>query len=175
MQVADFIGFIGLARRTGRFPQLVDPRSCVNGLFLTGSPRFREFQSEDRRSLCRLKQSAPAPHSPRHVGGLLHAGREESTARRRATWASSRVGDLHLEASARSPTERLYWTRSCSSFSRSTAKDQLFLSQNSTAILPKCILDFWCRNASASASRGNTRSMTGRNGSAFIARTISIC
>jgi|SRR5258708_3152495 len=31
----------GLARRTGRFPQLVDPRSSVNGLFLTGSPGFR--------------------------------------------------------------------------------------------------------------------------------------
>ena len=31
-----------VARRTGRFPQLVDPRSRVNGLFLTGSPGFRE-------------------------------------------------------------------------------------------------------------------------------------
>jgi hypothetical protein len=31
-----------LARRTGRFPQLVDPRSSVHGLLLTGSPRFRE-------------------------------------------------------------------------------------------------------------------------------------
>ena len=30
-----------LARRTGRFPQLVDPRSSVNGLLLTGSPGFR--------------------------------------------------------------------------------------------------------------------------------------
>ncbi len=32
----------GVARRTGRFPQLVDPRSSINGLLLTGSPRFRE-------------------------------------------------------------------------------------------------------------------------------------
>jgi hypothetical protein len=35
-------GFLRLARRTGRFPQLVDPRSRVNGLLLIGSPRFRE-------------------------------------------------------------------------------------------------------------------------------------
>jgi Phage integrase family len=31
-----------VARRTGRFPQLADPRGRVNGLFLTGSPRFRD-------------------------------------------------------------------------------------------------------------------------------------
>jgi hypothetical protein len=31
-----------VARRTGRFPQLVGPRSSVNGLFLTGSPGFRD-------------------------------------------------------------------------------------------------------------------------------------
>ena len=43
-----------LARRTGRFPQLVDPRGRVNGLLLTGSPRFRG-SLEERRSLCRLK------------------------------------------------------------------------------------------------------------------------
>jgi hypothetical protein len=36
----------GLARRTGRFPQLVDPRSSVNGLLLTGSPGFREVSLE---------------------------------------------------------------------------------------------------------------------------------
>jgi hypothetical protein len=29
--VAEFIDLIGVARRTGRFPQLVDPRSGVNG------------------------------------------------------------------------------------------------------------------------------------------------
>ena len=40
-----------LARRTGRFPQLVDPRSSVNGLLLAGSPRFREVSLEERRSL----------------------------------------------------------------------------------------------------------------------------
>jgi hypothetical protein len=49
-----------MARRTGRFPQLVDPRSSVNGLLLTGSPRFREVSLEARRSVCRLKQSAVA-------------------------------------------------------------------------------------------------------------------
>ena len=46
VQVVDFIGLTGLARRTGRFPQLVDPRSGVNGLLLTGSPRFREVSLE---------------------------------------------------------------------------------------------------------------------------------
>jgi hypothetical protein len=46
LEVTDFIGFIWLARRTGRFPQLVDPRSGVNGLLLTGSPRFREVSLE---------------------------------------------------------------------------------------------------------------------------------
>jgi hypothetical protein len=35
-----------LARRTGRFPQLVDPRSSVNGLLLKGSPGFREEDSK---------------------------------------------------------------------------------------------------------------------------------
>ena len=32
-QVVDFIGLTELARRTGRFPQLVDPRSRVNGRY----------------------------------------------------------------------------------------------------------------------------------------------
>src|SRR6266700_1344524 len=31
-----------MARGTGRFPQLVDPRSSINRLFLLGSPGFRE-------------------------------------------------------------------------------------------------------------------------------------
>jgi hypothetical protein len=44
----------------GRCPQPVDPRSSVNGLLLTGSPRFREVSLKERRSVCRLKQSAPA-------------------------------------------------------------------------------------------------------------------
>jgi len=39
------LALTGLARRTGRFPQLVGPRSSVNGLFLTGSPRFREVRA----------------------------------------------------------------------------------------------------------------------------------
>ena len=40
-----------LARRTGRFPQLVGPRSSVNGLLLTGSPRFREVSLEETQPL----------------------------------------------------------------------------------------------------------------------------
>jgi hypothetical protein len=36
-----------MARRTGRFPQLVDSRSSVNGLLSTGSPRFREIRHGD--------------------------------------------------------------------------------------------------------------------------------
>jgi hypothetical protein len=55
LQVADFICFIGMARRTGRFPQLVDPRSSINGLFLTGSPRFR---AESRRAYATLPAQA---------------------------------------------------------------------------------------------------------------------
>jgi hypothetical protein len=43
-----------------RFSTLVAPRSSVNGLLLTGSPRFRAVSLEERRSLCRLKQSAAA-------------------------------------------------------------------------------------------------------------------
>jgi hypothetical protein len=39
VQVADFIGFIGVARRTGRFPQLADSRSGVDReRFATISP-----------------------------------------------------------------------------------------------------------------------------------------
>ena len=44
-----------VARRTGRFPQLVDPRSSVNGLLLTGSPRFRGVKP--RRALS-MRQAA---------------------------------------------------------------------------------------------------------------------
>ena len=55
-QVVDFIDLTELARRTGRCPQLVDPRSRVNGLLLTGSPRFREVSFEGLRSLSRLPQ-----------------------------------------------------------------------------------------------------------------------
>jgi hypothetical protein len=40
-QVVDLIGLTELARRTGRFPQLVDSRSRVTGLLLEGSPGFR--------------------------------------------------------------------------------------------------------------------------------------
>jgi hypothetical protein len=37
-----------VARRTGRFPQLADPRSGVNGLFLIGSPGFRAVSLDER-------------------------------------------------------------------------------------------------------------------------------
>ena len=40
-----------VARRTGRFPQLVDPRSGVNGLLLTGSPRFRDVRLDATQPL----------------------------------------------------------------------------------------------------------------------------
>jgi hypothetical protein len=46
-----------LARRTGRFPQLVDSRSGVNGLLLTVSPGFRAASVESA-DVWRLKQSA---------------------------------------------------------------------------------------------------------------------
>jgi hypothetical protein len=49
--VIDFIDFTGVARRTGRFPQLVDPRGSVNGLLLTDSPRFREEDSKSDASV----------------------------------------------------------------------------------------------------------------------------
>jgi hypothetical protein len=62
---ANCIEVLEVARRTGRFPQLVDPRSSVNGLLLTGSPRFREVSLEERRSVCRSSSLRPA------LGGLL--------------------------------------------------------------------------------------------------------
>jgi hypothetical protein len=74
----------GLARRTGRFPQLVDPRSSVNGLLLTGSPRFREVSLEERRSLCgssSLRLAHPPAGWPRQLrldqlfGGPPHTPR----------------------------------------------------------------------------------------------------
>ena len=46
-----------------RFSTLVDPRSGVNGLLLTGSPRFRDVRLEARRSLCRRRQSAADAHN----------------------------------------------------------------------------------------------------------------
>jgi hypothetical protein len=63
-QVIDFIGLTELARRTGRFPQLVDPRSRVNGLLLRGSPGFREMSLEKRRTRCRLTRFTGADAYP---------------------------------------------------------------------------------------------------------------
>ena len=61
-RVVDFIDLTGLARRTGRFPQLVDPRSRVNGLLLTGSPGFREVSLEERPAF--VGSSGLRPRSP---------------------------------------------------------------------------------------------------------------
>jgi len=49
-----------VARRTGRFPQLFDPRSSVNGLLSTGSPRSRLILYERRRA-CAIKAGAGYP------------------------------------------------------------------------------------------------------------------
>ena len=56
-QVIDFINLTEVARRTGRFPQLVDSRSSVNGLLLTVSPGFRAAGGESA-DVWRLKESA---------------------------------------------------------------------------------------------------------------------
>jgi hypothetical protein len=53
-----------LARRTGRFPQLVDPKSRVNGLLLTSSPRFRAVSLEERCRRRRLTQFGAADAHP---------------------------------------------------------------------------------------------------------------
>jgi hypothetical protein len=54
---------VEVARRTGRFPQLVDPRSRVNGLLLTGSPRFRDKASTAKRMLATAPMIASAESS----------------------------------------------------------------------------------------------------------------
>jgi hypothetical protein len=65
----------GVARRTGRFPQLVDPRSGVNGLLLTGSPGFREVSLEETHR-CRLTQLAALKTTfpPRVTAKLIRQG-----------------------------------------------------------------------------------------------------
>ena len=47
-----------------RFSTLVDPKSGVYGLLLTGSPGFRDVTLEERGSPCRLKLSAAADAHP---------------------------------------------------------------------------------------------------------------
>ena len=42
----------GVARRTGRFPQLVDSRSSVNRVLSAGSPRFRDLRSSRGARTC---------------------------------------------------------------------------------------------------------------------------
>jgi hypothetical protein len=63
--------FKQLARRTGRFPQLVDPRSSVNGLFLTGSPGFRAVSLEERSGVRRSSRVRPLTHPARVFTGQL--------------------------------------------------------------------------------------------------------
>ena len=65
-----------LARRTGRFPQLVDPRSRVNGLLLIGSPGFREVSSKIDAAVAAHPVSGPFTPSLRRVptGELLSVG-----------------------------------------------------------------------------------------------------
>src|SRR5437762_11502498 len=65
-QPIDFMRLTGVARRTGRFPQLVDSRSSVNRLLLTGSPRFREVALKSGPLL------APAYPVSYAVCGLIH-------------------------------------------------------------------------------------------------------
>jgi hypothetical protein len=57
-QVVDFMDFRSVARRNGRFPQLVDPRSSVNGLFIGRFAKVREVSLKEGHRLCGLKQSA---------------------------------------------------------------------------------------------------------------------
>ena len=65
------------ARRTGRFPQLVDPRSSVNGLLLTGSPRFREVSLEGDAAVAGSSSSL-RPLTPKPTGrSQLRPLREE--------------------------------------------------------------------------------------------------
>ena len=74
-----------LPRRTGRFPQLVDQRSRVNGLLSTGSPRGREVNLDVRRSAGRLKQSASDAHPSAHSAS-------PNSQRRSQTWRAAGTG-----------------------------------------------------------------------------------
>lgn len=48
-----------LARRTGRFPQLVDPRSGVNALLMDSFAKVSRGESRERRRLSRLNSLRP--------------------------------------------------------------------------------------------------------------------
>ena len=58
------MGVLELARRTGRFPQLVDPRSRVNGLLFRDSPGFRGVSLEERRSCSERPATASVHRDP---------------------------------------------------------------------------------------------------------------
>ena len=69
-----------LARRTGRFPQLVDPRSSVNGLLLTGSPSFRDVVSKSDAAFAGSSSLRRPLHSlrfPAELALFLRAGRHD--------------------------------------------------------------------------------------------------
>jgi hypothetical protein len=85
------------ARRTGRFRQLVDPRSRVNGLLLTGSPGFREVGLEERRNLAGSSHVRALTPSPAFLGAhderelrttpdVAHRGRPNSAYSALACW-----------------------------------------------------------------------------------------
>ena len=57
-QVTDFIDLTGLARRTGRFPQLVDPRSSVNGAVID---RFAKVSRRSSRRWSEVLRPEFAP------------------------------------------------------------------------------------------------------------------
>jgi hypothetical protein len=128
-----------MARRTGRFPQLVDPRSSMNGLLLTGSPRFREVSLEERLSLCRLKQSAAVdaetdwskPASPRNACSV---------------WSTSPTATPCFKALSRSTfaytcgseAEKIVATPASSGrFRAASINVRTFLSRNSTDLPPR--------------------------------------
>ena len=79
-QVIDFIDLTGLARRTGRFPQLVDPRSRVNCIgFATITPlgsirwRCREVAGGLHGRVGTLERPAGEDHRPRNAAELCQA------------------------------------------------------------------------------------------------------
>ena len=103
--------------RRERFSTLVDPRSSVNGLLLTGSLRFREVSLEERGRLCRLKQSAAddrvhcrgrvCPPFPLSLVIVRPAPPDDSSPARRPSCCSRRAQTVPR------PWRSTVWDRSC--------------------------------------------------------------
>jgi len=74
----------GLARRPGRFPQLVDPRSSVSGLLLTGSPRFREVSPRSDAAFAGSSSLRPLTPIASNCSRLHRAARPETCERPKA-------------------------------------------------------------------------------------------